>query len=76
MKTSTINFRISEEQKENLQILADNDGVKLSFLARQVVTNYINNLVHYEDEEDVDTKKTPDIILDSFDTDHHYKSSL
>jgi predicted DNA-binding protein len=45
----TINFRISEELKEELQFLAEDREIKVSSLIREIITDFIEN--YYEDEE-------------------------
>ena len=47
--STTINFRIDEEQKEYLQILADEKGIKISALTREIIIDYLNSL---EDQDD------------------------
>ena len=41
---ATINFRIDQDQKEHLQILADEKGIKVSALTREIITDYLNSL--------------------------------
>lgn len=42
MKT-TINFRITEEHKKQLQIIADQKGVKISIIVRELITEYLED---------------------------------
>ncbi|WP_341222218.1 hypothetical protein [Polaribacter atrinae] len=41
---TTINFRIDQDQKEHLQILADEKGVKISVITREIITDYLNSI--------------------------------
>jgi predicted DNA-binding protein len=43
MKT-TVNFRITEEHKKQLQILADQKGVKISIIVRELITEYLEEV--------------------------------
>ena len=38
---ATINFRVEEEQKESLQILADERCVKISVIIREIISDYL-----------------------------------
>lgn len=42
--STTINFRIADEHKENLQILAEEKGVKVSVIVREIITDYLEQL--------------------------------
>ena len=41
---TTINFRIDEAQKERIQILANEKGLKISAISREIITDYLNSL--------------------------------
>ena len=57
MKT-TINFRVKEEQKEDLQILADQRCVKISVIIREIISDYLWELKYTKSD-----KKSNEIIL-------------
>ena len=39
----TINFRISEENKQELQFIAEEREIKLSYLIREIITEFIED---------------------------------
>jgi predicted DNA-binding protein len=41
---TTINFRIADDHKEHLQILAEERGVKVSVIVREIITDYLEQL--------------------------------
>ena len=70
---TTINFRISEEQKEQLQSLADQRGEKISAVLRGVITNYLdgNSSPQIQKNEVILEDVEPDlniIYLDDFES--------
>tara|TARA_R110002126_G_scaffold291495_1_gene453171 strand:- start:1480 stop:1692 length:213 start_codon:yes stop_codon:yes gene_type:complete len=48
---NTINFRISEENKLELQFIAEEKEIKVSHLVREIINDFIEN--YYEDESPV-----------------------
>lgn len=42
--STTINFRIADDHKEHLQILAEERGVKVSVIVREIITGYLEQL--------------------------------
>lgn len=71
MKT-TINFRISGNQKEQLQNLADLEGVKISELIRKIINDYLSDLGEEEDFSSYDEM----ITLQDNDTSKHGSSDI
>lgn len=47
----TINFRISEENKQELQFIAEEKEIKVSHLVREIINDFIED--YYEDESPV-----------------------
>ena len=41
MSTTTINFRIDQVSKAELQEIADKQGIKVSGLVREIITTYL-----------------------------------
>lgn len=62
---TTINFRIDEDRKEHLQILADEQGEKVSTIVRQIIYDHLDYLIEEElNEFDDSTPFVPiNIIL-------------
>jgi hypothetical protein len=50
----TINFRIAEDLKLELQFIAEEKEIKVSSLVREIITDFIEN--YYEDEEEINCK--------------------
>jgi predicted DNA-binding protein len=40
--STTLNFRIKEEQKDQLKLLAEQQGVKISELMRDIIADYLD----------------------------------
>ncbi|PQJ81479.1 ribbon-helix-helix domain-containing protein [Polaribacter glomeratus] len=59
MNTTTINFRIDELSKDELQEIADQKGIKVSNLVRDIITEYLENH-HYPTKE---VQKVHEVIL-------------
>jgi predicted DNA-binding protein len=57
--STTINFRIADEHKEHLQILAEEKGVKVSVIVRKIITDYLEQL----DNDNQDLEIPKEIIL-------------
>jgi len=49
---TTINFRITEEQKEHLQLIAGHYDLKISSLIRSIITDYLEEYDDFEIEDD------------------------
>lgn len=60
---TTINFRISYEQKDHLQNLAEERGVKISVIAREIIIDYLDNLDTDEDDYGFDSKNSREIYI-------------
>lgn len=43
MSTTTINFRIDEQSKGELQGIAEQHGLKVSSLVREIITSYLED---------------------------------
>ncbi|MHB0756913.1 hypothetical protein [Polaribacter sp. M15] len=66
----TINFRISEETKLELQFIAEEKEIKVSHLIREIISDFI---VNYYDVDEVITmySQTPiEVFLDDSNNDH------
>ncbi|QNM86764.1 hypothetical protein H9W90_06510 [Polaribacter pectinis] len=48
---ATINFRISDELKNELQFIAQEKEIKVSRLVREIITEYIEE--YYSEEDDI-----------------------
>jgi predicted transcriptional regulator len=60
----TINFRIAEELKVELQFIAEEREIKVSSLVREIITDFIEN--YYKEEEPIISypKKVKEFILE------------
>jgi predicted DNA-binding protein len=57
--STTINFRIADEHKEHLQILAEEKYIKVSVIVRKIIIDYLEQL----DNENQDLEISEKIIL-------------
>ena len=57
MSTTTINFRIDQVSKAELQEIADEQGLKVSGLVRDIITNYLER--YYSSD-----KQPPVVVLE------------
>ena len=57
--STTINFRIADDHKEHLQILAEERDVKVSVIVREIITDYLKQL----DIENQDLEIPEEIVL-------------
>jgi predicted DNA-binding protein len=57
--STTINFRIADEHKEHLQILAEEKYIKVSVIVRKIIIDYLEQL----DNENQDLEISEEIIL-------------
>ncbi|WP_405567941.1 hypothetical protein [Polaribacter sp. Asnod6-C07] len=66
----TINFRISEETKLELQFIAEKKEIKVSHLIREIITDFIEN--YYDvDNTIIMYSQTPiEVFLDDSNNDH------
>ena len=66
--SATVNFRIEEEQKNELQRLAEQQDVKISELLRVIVTNYIehsNFIDQYDSDNSDEFENSEDEIINN-----------
>ena len=56
---TTINFRISEDLKDELKLIADENDMKISSLVRDIVSEYIDDYHYYK------TAEIPVVYLES-----------
>jgi predicted DNA-binding protein len=61
---TTINFRINENQKEQLQTLADDSGENISNVLRKIIEIYLEDLKHYESKSKWENNNVEIIYLD------------
>ncbi|APZ47796.1 hypothetical protein BW723_16495 [Polaribacter reichenbachii] len=69
----TINFRISEENKLELQFIAEEKEIKVSHLVREIINDFIED--YYEDESPVylDNIEPIEVFLEIPSDHHQYK---
>lgn len=60
----TINFRISEENKQELQFIAEEREIKVSHLVREIINDFIED--YYEDDSPVyiDNQEPIEVVLE------------
>lgn len=60
----TINFRISEENKQELQFIAEEKEIKVSHLVREIINDFIED--YYEDDSPVymGNQEPIEVVLD------------
>ncbi|PKG43797.1 hypothetical protein [Psychroflexus sp. MES1-P1E] len=61
---TTINFRISENQKEKLQVLAEEKDEKISTVLREIIENYLEDHDYKESKPKWDKHDFEVIYLD------------
>ena len=66
----TINFRISEETKLELQVIADEREIKVSHLIRDIITDFIEDYYDTPDPIIMYSQTPIEVILDAPNSDH------
>ncbi|WP_397446909.1 hypothetical protein [Polaribacter sp. R77954] len=66
----TINFRISEETKLELQVIADEREIKVSHLIRAIITDFIEDYYDVPDPIIMYSQTPIEVILDVPNSDH------